>query len=112
MTLLHKYQSNSIKIKVTRFYILKNEINKAETEKIACYTRFTRHVVTLVPLEYPLVRQYTGYSGETSDKNFVTCNPKYKKPLELDILFNSKQVSNLSSLANKINHDTFSLLRL
>jgi hypothetical protein len=42
MTLLHKYQSNSIKIKVTRFYILKNEINKAETEKIACYTRFTK----------------------------------------------------------------------
>jgi hypothetical protein len=40
------------------------------------------------------------------------CNPKYKKPLELDILFNSKYVSNPSSLANKINHDTFSLLRL
>jgi hypothetical protein len=30
------------------------------------------------------------YSGETSDENFVICNPKYKKPIELDILFNSK----------------------
>jgi hypothetical protein len=53
-----------------------------------------------------------GYSRETSDENFVICNPKYKKPLELDILFHSKQGSNPSSLANKINHDTFSLLRL
>jgi Fe-S cluster assembly iron-binding protein IscA len=33
---------------------------------------------------------YTSYSRETSDENFVICNPKYKKPLELDILFNSK----------------------
>jgi hypothetical protein len=31
-----------------------------------------------------------GYSGETFDDNFVICNPKYKKHLELDILFNSK----------------------
>jgi hypothetical protein len=31
-----------------------------------------------------------GYLRETSDENFVICNPKYKKPLELDILFNSK----------------------
>jgi hypothetical protein len=30
------------------------------------------------------------YSRETSDKNFVRCNPKYKKPLELDNLFDSK----------------------
>jgi hypothetical protein len=50
-----------------------------------------------------------GYSRETYDENPAICNPKYKKPLELDILFNS---SNPSSLANKINHDTFSLLRL
>jgi hypothetical protein len=49
-----------------------------------------------------------GYLRETSDENFVICNPKYKKPLELDILFNSKKVSKPSSLANKINHDTFS----
>jgi hypothetical protein len=45
---------------------------------------------------------------ETSDENFVICNPKYRKHLELDILFNS----NPRSLANKINHDTFALLRL
>jgi hypothetical protein len=32
---------------------------------------------------------YTNYA-ETSDENFVICNPKYKKTLELDILFNSK----------------------
>jgi hypothetical protein len=31
-----------------------------------------------------------GYSRDTSDENFVICNPKYKKPLELDILFNLK----------------------
>jgi hypothetical protein len=31
-----------------------------------------------------------GNSRETFDENFVICNPKYKKPLELDILFNSK----------------------
>jgi hypothetical protein len=28
-----------------------------------------------------------GYSRETSDENFVICNPKYKKPLELDMYF-------------------------
>jgi hypothetical protein len=28
-----------------------------------------------------------GYSRETADENFVICNPKYKKPPELDILF-------------------------
>jgi hypothetical protein len=42
-------------------------MNEAEVETIACYTRFTRHVVELVPLEHtphcvrralnPLVRQ-------------------------------------------------------
>jgi hypothetical protein len=43
----------------------KNVINEAEVEKIACYTRCTRHVVELVPshcvrrILNPLVRQYT-----------------------------------------------------
>jgi hypothetical protein len=36
-----------------------------------------------------IVVLHTGYSRETSDENFVVCNPKYKKPLELDILFNN-----------------------
>jgi hypothetical protein len=31
-----------------------------------------------------------GNSRETSDENFVICNPKYTKPLELDIFLNSK----------------------
>jgi hypothetical protein len=30
------------------------------------------------------------YSRENPDENIVICSPKYKKPLELDILFNSK----------------------
>jgi hypothetical protein len=39
----------------------------------------------------PLVNNpVQGYSPEISDENFVVCNPKYKKPIELDILFNSK----------------------
>jgi hypothetical protein len=37
-----------------------------------------------------LLKSIQGYSPEISDENFVICNPKYKKPLELDILFNSK----------------------
>jgi hypothetical protein len=47
MTLFHQYQPNSIKIKLYFFKL----VNKAEIEKIVCYTRFTRHVVELVPLE-------------------------------------------------------------
>jgi hypothetical protein len=32
--------------------MLKKLINEAEFEKIACYTRCTRHIVELVPLEH------------------------------------------------------------
>jgi hypothetical protein len=31
-------------------------MNQAEVEKIACYTRCTRHVVELVPLEHSSLR--------------------------------------------------------
>jgi hypothetical protein len=31
-------------------------MNEAEVEKIACYTRFTRHVVELVPVEHSSLR--------------------------------------------------------
>jgi hypothetical protein len=31
-------------------------MNEAEAEKIPCYTRCTRHVVELVPLEHPSLR--------------------------------------------------------
>jgi hypothetical protein len=39
---------------------------------------------------FSIVGVIQGYSRETSDENFVICNPQYKKPLELHILFNSK----------------------
>jgi hypothetical protein len=32
------------------------KINEAEVEKIACYTRWKRHVVELVPLEHSSLR--------------------------------------------------------
>jgi hypothetical protein len=44
-----------------------------------------------VPISLTLPIFIQGYSRDTSDENFVICNPKYKKPLELDILFNSKK---------------------
>jgi hypothetical protein len=53
MSLLHEYQPNAIKIKVTNYFIflikkINKQINEGEIEKIAYYTRFTRHVVELL----------------------------------------------------------------
>jgi Txe/YoeB family toxin of Txe-Axe toxin-antitoxin module len=41
-------------------------------------------------LEHHRTKYLQGWSRETSSENFFICNPKYKKPLGLNILFNSK----------------------